>query len=174
MVWSRKSLSCLQMLDGKERKLLSLPPSGKESGCRSSRVLSKSIVQEHCMDKGLKRILLIDEDIQVRESISLSLETAGYRVMVARTPQEGLRKYKNFQAMLVIMDVVGLEDKVDEVVQSFSRSSLPIPLITLTGNLPTSNGFLKLLQNDLQPSCTLQKPFTVDELLQAVRKALAI
>lgn len=125
------------------------------------------------MDKGLKRILLIDEDIQVRESVSLSLETAGYQVMVARTPQEGLRNHKNFQAMLVIMDVVGLEDRVDEVVQSFSRSSLRIPFITLTGNLPISNGSLKLLQTYLQPSCTLQKPFTVDELLQAVRRALA-
>lgn len=62
----------------------------------------------------------IDEDIQVSESVSLSLETAGYRVMVARTPQEGLRESKNFQTMLVIMDVVGLEDRVDEVVQSFS------------------------------------------------------
>lgn len=75
--------------------------------------------------------------------------------------------------MLVIMDVVGLEDRDNEVVQSFSRSSLGIPFITLTGNLPTSNGSLKLLQNDLQPSCTLQKPFTVDQPFQVVQKALA-
>jgi CheY-like chemotaxis protein len=49
------------------------------------------------MVHAMNKILLIDDDIQVRESVSLSLETAGYTVMVAGTSQEGLQNYENFR-----------------------------------------------------------------------------
>ncbi len=57
----------------------------------------------------MNRILVIDDDIQVRESVSLSLETAGYTVMAAGTCQEGLQNHENFQASLIIMDVVAMD-----------------------------------------------------------------
>jgi CheY-like chemotaxis protein len=121
----------------------------------------------------VNKILLIDDDIQVRESVSLSLETAGYTVMVAGTSQEGLQNYENFQASLIIMDVVALEDGECEPIRRVSQQFSSIPLITLTGNIPSSGGTTSSLHQLRQPICTLQKPFTVDELLQTVQKVLA-
>lgn len=120
----------------------------------------------------MNRILVIDDDIQVRESVSLSLEIAGYTVMAAGTCQEGLQNHENFQASLIIVDVVAMEEREDEPTGPVSRPSPSIPMITLTGNIPESGGTMKGLHQIVQPICTLQKPFTVDELLQTVQRAL--
>lgn len=120
----------------------------------------------------MNRILLIDDDIQVRESVSLSLETAGYTVMSAGSCQEGLQNYENFQASLIIMDVLAMEEGEDEPTAPVSEQSSSIPMITLTGNIPASGGRMKGPHQIFQPICTLQKPFTVDELLQTVQRAL--
>ena len=122
----------------------------------------------------MNRILLIDDDIQVRESVSLSLETAGYTVMTAGSCLEGLQNYENFQASLIIMDVLAMEDREDEVlpVPVSEQSSSSVPMITLTGDIPASGGTMKGPHQIFQPICTLQKPFTVDELLQTVQRAL--
>lgn len=121
----------------------------------------------------MNRILLIDDDIQVRESVSLSLETAGYTVMTAGSCLEGLQNYENFQASLIIMDVLAMEDREDESPFPVSeQSSFSVPMITLTGDIPASGGTMKGPHQIFQPICTLQKPFTVDELLQTVQRAL--
>ncbi|HSF10265.1 MAG TPA: response regulator [Nitrospirales bacterium] len=120
----------------------------------------------------MNRILLIDDDIQVRESVSLSLETAGYTVMSAGSCQEGLQNHENFQASLIIMDVLAMEEGEDEPTAPVSEQSSSIPMITLTGNIPASGGTMKGPHQIFQPICTLQKPFTVDELLQTVQRAL--
>lgn len=120
----------------------------------------------------MNRILVIDDDIQVRVSVSLSLETAGYTVMAAGTCQEGLQNHENLEASLIIMDVVAMEEREDEPTESVSGQSPCIPMITMTGNIPASGGTMKGLHQIFQPICTLQKPFTVDELLQSVQRAL--
>lgn len=120
----------------------------------------------------MNRILVIDDDIQVRESVSLSLETAGYTVMAAGSCLEGLQNHENFQASLIIMDVVAMEEREDEPTGPVSGQSPSIPMITLTGNIPASGGTMKGPHQIFQPICTLQKPFTVDELLQTVQRAL--
>ncbi len=125
------------------------------------------------MGKRTNRILVVDDDIQVRESVSLSLETAGYTVMAAGTCQEGLQHYERFLASLIIMDVMALEDGEDEPLLQVHHKFASIPMITLIGNIPSSGGTMSTLQQIVQPICTLQKPFTVDELLQTVQKVLA-
>jgi hypothetical protein len=51
---------------------------------------------------GMNKILVIEEidedDEQVRDSVSLSLESAGYVVMEASTRQEDLQTHKQFGA----------------------------------------------------------------------------
>lgn len=120
----------------------------------------------------MNRILVIDDDVQVRESVTLSLETAGYTVMAAGTCQEGLQNHEDFQASLIIMDVVAMEDREDEPTGRISKQSPSIPMITLTGNIPSSGGTTKGPHQQFQPVCTLEKPFTVDELLQTVQRVL--
>ncbi len=121
----------------------------------------------------MSKILIIEGDEQVRDSVSLSLESVGYEVMEAATCQEGLQSHKKFGASVIISDVVSLESEGGEILRSLCQQSPDIPLITLTGTISDADS----TKSDIQPTgsmspYTLQKPFTLDELLATVQSAL--
>jgi len=117
----------------------------------------------------MNKILIIEDDKQVRDSVSLSLESVGYEVMEAATCQEGLQNHKTFGASVIISDEVSLESQGGVILRGICQQSPDIPLITLTGTIR--------MKSDIQPTGptsphTLQKPFTLDELLATVQSAL--
>ena len=121
----------------------------------------------------MKKILVIEDDELVRDSVSLSLKSAGYDVVDAATCQEGLQNQKQFGPSVIISDIVSLEEG-GEVVQKIRQQSDDIPLITMMGTLSDSDTKVPDPQSFMQTSShTLQKPFTLDELLETVQNALA-
>jgi DNA-binding NtrC family response regulator len=122
---------------------------------------------------GMNKILVIEDDEQVRDSVSLSLESAGYVVMEVVTCQEGLQNQKQFGASVIISDVVSLEHEGGALLRRMCQHSTNLPLITLMGTLSHSETTPSWSQSDLPLSPhTLQKPFTLDELLATVQNAL--
>ncbi len=49
----------------------------------------------------MNKILIIEDDDQVRDSVSLSLESVGYEVMEAATCQEGFKGIRNLVRLLL-------------------------------------------------------------------------
>jgi|GEM_PF-2920164 len=121
----------------------------------------------------MNKILIIEDDEQVRDSVSLSLESVGYEVMEAATCQEGLQNHKKFGASVIISDVVSLETEGGEILRSLCQKSPDIPLITLTGTISEVDSTKSDIPSigPISPH-TLQKPFTLDELLATVQSAL--
>ena len=121
----------------------------------------------------MNKILVIEDDQLVRDSVSLSLESVGYEVMEAATCQEGLQNQKQFGASVIISDIVSLEHDGGELLRQMCQLSSDLPLITLMGTLPDPDRPLSRSQSDRPISThTLQKPFTLDELLATVQNAL--
>ena len=116
----------------------------------------------------MNKILIIEDDKQVRDSVSLSLESVGYEVMEAATCQEGLQNHKIFGASVIISDAVSLENEGGEILRRLCQQSPDIPLITLTGTISDAD----IQQTGPMSPHTLQKPFTLDELLATVQSAL--
>jgi two-component system response regulator PilR (NtrC family) len=121
----------------------------------------------------MNKILIIEDDEEVRDSVSLFLESVGYEVMEATTCQEGLQNHKKFGASVIIFDVVSLENEGGEILRSLCQQSPDIPLITLTGTISDADHTKSHIQptGTMSPH-TLQKPFTLDELLATVQNAL--
>ena len=138
----------------------------KSGGYRShEKGISLAVFRETYMNK----ILIIENDEQVRDSVSRSLESAGYVVMEAATCQEGLHNHKQSCAFVIISDVVSLEREEGEPWRRFRQQSPDIPIISLTGTVSdpdySSSKTCPTLPMSLH---TLQKPFTLDELLDTV------
>ncbi len=122
---------------------------------------------------GMDKILIIEDDKQVRDSVSLSLESAGYEVIEAATCQEGLQNQLNFAPSVIISDVGSLEHEGGEQLRRLCQQSSSIPLITLLGTLSDSTDVLRSNTQSLTPiHHTLHKPFTLDELLSTVQSAI--
>ncbi len=60
------------------------------------------------MDK--KKVIIIDDDVDILEATRLTLEDAGYRVATASSGKDGLAQIRSSGADLVILDVMMARD----------------------------------------------------------------
>lgn len=120
----------------------------------------------------MERILVIDDDKYVRDSLALTLETAGYSVTEAANTQEGLNYHREAPATVVITDVITLEQSGLEPIRALREQSPTIPIIAISGTVYANDQQEVEFDRTLGPVCTLQKPFTIDELLSTVKTVL--
>ena len=115
----------------------------------------------------MKKILVIEDQIDVRENIDAILELEGYQVVMAEDGEIGVEMATLHQPDLILCDV--MMPKLDGfgVVQALRQNPITstIPLIFLTAKADR----LSLRQGmDLGADDYLTKPFTLDELINAV------
>src|SRR5215470_17653990 len=86
------------------------------------------------------RILVIDDDAGIRESLRMTLEYDGYEVLGAATPQEGLALVERESPDLVLLDVKmpGM-DGLDVLTRLRSmHESMPVIMISAHGTPSTA------------------------------------
>jgi two-component system response regulator AtoC len=114
-------------------------------------------------------ILVIDDDASIRETLDLYLTEEGYKVETAQNGTEGLNKYVQHQADVVILDIrlpdvdgfAVLEDLKEE------NENVKVIMITAFHDMETTINAMKGGAFDY-----IHKPVNVDELDIAIKKAL--
>lgn len=114
------------------------------------------------------RILVIDDEVQIRRILDISLRAEGYEVQQAATGQEGLRTLRNPGADLVILDL-GLPDMEGHQVLAELRRWSQAPVIMLSVRAGESE---KVAALDAGANDYVTKPFGTQELMARVRRLL--
>ncbi|WP_242917590.1 sigma-54-dependent transcriptional regulator [Pontibacter liquoris] len=120
-------------------------------------------------------ILIIDDDMAVRASISLMLKQAGYKTREAANPQEALQLAGLHAFQLAIMDMNFSIDTTGndglDLLAKFKKllPDLPVILITGWGSISLAVEGMRLGAADF-----VTKPWSNEYLLQAVRTALSL
>ncbi|PJJ07715.1 two-component system KDP operon response regulator KdpE [Flavobacterium sp. 1] len=114
------------------------------------------------------QILVIDDEIQIRKLLEITLESNDYRTIFAVNAKEGLSMVANHQPDLVILDL-GLPDEDGQVVLKRLREWYNNPIIILTVK-SAEEEIVKALDNGANDYLT--KPFRTQELLARIRTAL--
>jgi CheY-like chemotaxis protein len=119
------------------------------------------------------RILVVDDNAGLADVVRRVLVREGHEVRVAATGLEGARRYREQAADLAIVDIHMPEMDGLELLVHFRTIARGMPVIVMSGGVQT--GGLNLLGDArlLGAFATLAKPFSVDELLGAVGRALA-
>lgn len=114
------------------------------------------------------RIMIIDDELAIRNTIKMSLESNGYTIGEAINGQEGIRLVSEFHPHLVFLDL-GLPDinglEVLKELRKWTR--VPVIILTVTDDEQTKVNLLDAGADDY-----LTKPFGSKELLARVRVAL--
>ena len=113
----------------------------------------------------MARVLVIDDEQNMRNALRAALEGAGHEVVDAFEGGEGLRRYREKPADVVVLDLVmpgkdGLETLVEIILES------PEPQVIAISGTPL---YLPMA-TDLGATRTFAKPFSMKELLEAVEE----
>jgi FixJ family two-component response regulator len=113
-------------------------------------------------------VFVVDDDISVRESLEMLIETAGWRPLAFASAQEFLSRTRPTVPCCLVLDVriPGLSG-LDLQHQLAARTDMPIIFITGYGDVPTSVRAMKAGAIEF-----LTKPFDDELLLAAIRNAI--
>jgi DNA-binding response OmpR family regulator len=119
----------------------------------------------------IETILVVDDSKDVREFLCQSvLNKEGYQVICAENGTIGLELANEYQPDLVILDINMPGKSGMQVTRELKQSNHDIPIIIIT-SYGSEEAILESMRLGVKDF--LQKPFTVEELLNAVSHSLA-
>jgi DNA-binding response OmpR family regulator len=118
-----------------------------------------------------KRILLVDDDYEIVESMRLALEAKGYQVLIARDGNQGLAMAEREDPDLVILDMMMPKRSGFLVLEKLRRTRrVPMRVIMITANEGSRH---KAYAEMLGVDDYIRKPFPMDRLIESVTRLLA-
>lgn len=122
-------------------------------------------------DGDTNKILIVDDDVEIVESVRYALEGEGYQVVIARDGNQGLALAERESPDLIILDMMMPKRSGFLVLEKLRRmSDEMVPVIMITGNEGSRH---KAYAELLGVSEYIRKPFQMDKLLRAVDAQLA-
>ncbi len=120
----------------------------------------------------MTRILLVDDDAKVRPLLSSMLQLSGYEVVEASNGADGLQRFREAPAEIVLCDLAMPVTDGLEMIRGFGRDFPEIPVIAMSGSGEHGGTDLLEMASDLGAVSILQKPFSLAVLLAAIDRAL--
>ena len=121
------------------------------------------------MDRIQKRILIVDDDNEIRELLEFDIGQSGYYVDTAKDGLEGLNKALNNSYDIILLDVMMPKMNGFDVCKNIRQAKLAVPILMLTAKGTISDktdGF------DCGADDYLVKPFDIQEVLLRIRVLL--
>lgn len=116
-----------------------------------------------------KRILIVDDDDEIRELLEFDIASSGYFVDTAKDGLEGLNKALNNTYDLVLLDVMMPKMNGFEVCKNIRQAKLAVPILMLTAKGTIDD---KTIGFDSGADDYLVKPFDIQEVLLRIRVLL--
>jgi len=119
-----------------------------------------------------KKILVVDDEADIRETVKQIAEGDGYEVKTASGCEQGLAMLRKEKFDLVLMDFFMPKKSgrtcVEEIRKDSSLKSQKVAFLTVAKPSDSGKGFIE----KLKPVDYIQKPFKVEELSKRLKKIL--
>jgi DNA-binding response OmpR family regulator len=117
----------------------------------------------------MKKILIIEDEPDVAESIKLFLENEGYAAEFTLDPKEGVEKLKWFD--LLLLDLIMPRMSGREVLKEMKKRKIKIPVIVLSAvGLPMTVG--EELRREYPGIVFIPKTELYNQLIPAIKSVL--
>ena len=120
----------------------------------------------------MPKILVIDDDPNIREMLQEVLSDAGYAVDVASDGAEGLLMVKNSPPDLIVTDIIMPEQDGVGVMLHIAKDYPNIKTIAISGGGRISPESYLYMAEKFGAAKTFMKPFDINEFLAAVEEVL--
>lgn len=121
----------------------------------------------------MARVLVVEDEQQMRRMIGRVLAAAGHRVLEAENGEKALSLLAAGIPDLVITDLFMPEKEGIETIRAIRQNHPDLPIIAMTGGGYHGNLQLLSVAEKFGANARLAKPFRSDELLAVVAKVLS-
>jgi two-component system alkaline phosphatase synthesis response regulator PhoP len=119
-----------------------------------------------------QKILIVDDDPDLVEAVSIILESKGYKVAAAYGGVEGLEKVKTEKPDLIVLDVMMPDKDGYEVCKELKADekyrSIPILLLTAVVSKISSTKYTQQMGMETEADDYVDKPVEPDELVRRI------
>ncbi|MDD5227372.1 MAG: response regulator [Methylococcales bacterium] len=123
----------------------------------------------------MARILIIDDEEQLRDLLKQMLSRDGHEVVTAFDGVDGMRVFNQFNPELVITDIIMPNKDGIEVITELLCRNPNVAIIAISGGRRAITAEFNLESAEmLGVKGILSKPFTRDQLREAVQHALGL
>jgi len=119
------------------------------------------------------KILIIDDDEQMRILLRQVMEWSGYEVVEAADGRAGMLKQRKEQADLVITDLIMPEQEGLETITGLKKEYPELKIIAISGGGRIGPDAYLPAAQELGADRVFSKPFDVRELANTVKELLA-
>ena len=116
----------------------------------------------------IENILVIDDEVQIRRLLKITLENSGYKVFEAENAKDGLQEKINCRPSLILLDL-GLPDEDGLILLKKIRELTDVSIIILSVRNSEKDIITAL---DTGADDYITKPFNAGELLARIRASL--
>lgn len=120
-----------------------------------------------------KRILVVDDNEDLRSTIQALLQADGFEVAVAGNGQAALALHQSRPADVVITDLFMPDKDGIETIVELRKLSPQLKIVAISGWTSTQGSDYLRVAREIGATVTLQKPFDPQELSRVVRQLAA-
>lgn len=118
----------------------------------------------------MAHILVIEDDVAIRDLLRDVLEHHGHEVHVAADGREGLEAFHRYGADLVITDILMPDQEGLQTISELRQDNPDLKIVAVSGGGVIGSQTYLDRARDLGADRTIQKPFSVADVLAAVRE----
>lgn len=118
------------------------------------------------------RILVIDDDEQMRVLLRQVMEWSGYTVIDAENGRQGMQKQRELPVDLVITDLIMPEQEGLETISTLKKEFPDVKIVAISGGGRIGPEAYLPAALELGADLVFSKPFDVKEFVAAVRGLL--
>jgi DNA-binding response OmpR family regulator len=123
-------------------------------------------------ESDLARILIIDDEDLLRETIAQVLDAAGFDTREASDGEQGIADFRKSPSDLVITDILMPTKEGIETIRELRRLSSGVKIIAMSGGGSVLKTSYLDVARQLGANVVLKKPFEMRALLDAVNTCL--
>jgi len=115
------------------------------------------------------RILIVDDNADLRASLRMLLEHVGYEVETAADGAAALRVHRARAVRILITDIFMAGTEGMETIAAFKREWPEVRVIAMSGGGAVAKKSYLEVARHIGADATMRKPFTLDTLLRALQ-----
>ena len=121
----------------------------------------------------MARILLVEDAVDLRNALVHALRSEGHVVAAAEDGEQGMALQPSFSADILITDIFMPNKDGIETIQEFKQAAPDARIIVMSASNRLNSATYLTIAQELGVDEVLNKPFSIQELLEVVARLTA-